>query len=186
MKLQYAAFPLLGALSLVAGCSGSSGLPTARTTPRPLTATAVPTPSATSKAPAVLPKRTPTPAPSTVYVTPQPNRTVYVLPTPAPTTYLAPNTDGDQSNGLGGFNVYPINSEGSLVNVRMNPSAVSGVVGTLSQDQYVHIVCTQYGDAVTGPWGTTTLWDSIDSPYTGYVSDEWVNTSTGAPVVGTC
>jgi len=70
--------------------------------------------------------------------------------------------------------------------VLINPSTSSGVVGWLSQDQFVEITCTQYGDPVTGPFGTTTLWDHINSPFDGYVSDEWVNTSSGRPVVGSC
>ena len=113
---------------------------------------------------------------------PQPSATVYVVPAPAPVRqYPVPPAPGtDYSPG------YPINSEGSLVNVRVNPSTVSGVVGTLMQDQYVHIACTQYGDAVNGPFGTTSLWDYIDAPFSGYVSDQWVNTSTGRPVVGSC
>ncbi len=140
-----------------------------------------------SKAP-VAPKAThpaPTAAPSTVYVQPQPAHTVYVVPAPAPSTVIVtvPNTG---IGGMDGANVYPINSEGALVNVRVNPSVVSAVIGTLYQDQYVDIACTQYGDPVTGPWGTTTLWDRIDSPYYGYVSDMFVNTSSGRPVVGSC
>lgn len=126
----------------------------------------------------------PQPAPATmtlpaaqppVLVQPAPQRTYYVSPPPAPGT-----------DYVSGYNYYPINSEGSVINVRVNPSTASGVVATLGQDQYVQITCTQRGDAVTGPFGTTTLWDRIDSPAYGYVSDEWVNTSSGAPVVGSC
>ena len=120
-------------------------------------------------------ERTPLPAPTrTVYIPPK----VIVQQPPV----VIPAPQGPQS----GIDNYPINSEGSVINVRTNPSTVSGVVGQVVQDQYVPIDCTQSGDSVTGPWGTTTLWDHITSPYTGYVSDMWVNTASGHPVVGSC
>ncbi len=176
----------------VAGCS--SGANTA--TPAAAVATATPTPASTSAAPAPKPKAT-TPAPAkTVYVTPAPEKTVYVVPAPAPapatTVYVAPPPQpGTDSCGYVvqcgvGTNSYPINSNGAIINVRSGPSTYSAIIGTVSQNQYVHLTCTTYGDAVSGPFGTTSLWDHIDSPFYGYVSDQWVNTSTGAPVVGSC
>lgn len=135
---------------------------------------------------------TPSPGPTTVYVVPSPaaspSPTLAAQPTtvpvPVPAPYYVPQYPAAPAPGVG--NWYPINSEGSVINVRVNPSTLSGVIGTVTQDSYVHIQCTQYGDAVAGPFGTTTLWDYIDSPYSGYVSDEWVNTASGAPVVGSC
>ena len=58
---------------------------------------------------------------------------------------LAQQARGPQS----GANNYPVNSEGSVINVRANPSTASGVIGQVVQDQYVHIDCTQSGDSVT-------------------------------------
>jgi hypothetical protein len=166
MKLRYVAVPVLLAALSLAGCA---------TTNTPIT------PAATVAAATALP-------------TPAPAKTVYVVPSPLPTTQpptivvVPPQTvvvqPAGHAPGIG--NWYPINSEGSLINVRVNPNTVSGILGAVTQDQYVHIVCTQYGDAVTGPWGTTTLWDYIDYPYYGYVSDMWVNTASGQPVVGSC
>ena len=124
----------------------------------------------------------PTAGPTTVYVVPSPTQQPTTVATQPP-VYVVPAPIG-HAPGIG--NWYPINSEGAVINVRVNPSTLSGVIGTVTQDSYLHIQCTQYGDAVTGPWGTTALWDYIDSPYNGYVSDEWVNTASGAPVVGSC
>ncbi len=181
MKLRYIALASLAVIA-VASCARpantATAVPQAAPSVAAATASAAASPVATPS-----PQPTPTVAPSTVYVQPAPTPTVYVQPAP-PTYYVVPPQAAQ--GPMDGPNVYPINSEGSLVNVRINPSTVSAVVGMLAQDQYVHIACTQYGDAVTGPWGTTALWDFIDSPYHGYVSDMWVNTATGRPVVGSC
>jgi len=177
----------LGAAVTVAGCGSqpvarsaaqSSAPAAAATTPQPQKTVYVQQqPPATVTVPAAPPPATVTvPAAPPPVVIQQAPRTVIVSPAPVP---------GTDNIGNGG-NYYTINSQGSVINVRVNPSTVSGVVGSLVQDQYVHITCTQRGDAVSGPFGTTTLWDRIDSPSYGYVSDEWVNTSSGAPVVGSC
>jgi hypothetical protein len=173
MKLRYAAIPIAAVALAATGCASNNA-------PLPLTPAA--NVSRVPQSPAA-------PAPvKTVYVVPQQQQAprVYVVPqapvrTAAP---VQPAPGGQAGPGIG--NSYPINSEGSLINVRANPSTASVIVGTVSQDEYVTIDCTQYGDAVTGPWGTTSLWDHIEFPYNGYVSDEWVNTSSGAPVVGSC
>jgi hypothetical protein len=101
---------------------------------------------------------------------PAPAQTVYVVPAPARTVYVPPAPNSG-AGGLDG-NLYPINSQGSIINVRVAPTTASAIVGTVVQDQYIHIACTTYGEPVVGPWGTTTLWDYIDSPYYGYISDE--------------
>ena len=123
------------------------------------------------------------PQPPTVVIQQAPQ--VVTVPAPAPVTIVQAPAPAVQA-GPGVGNSYPINSEGSLINVRVNPSTVSQIIGQVGQDQYVTIDCTQYGDAVTGPWGTTTLWDHISAPYNGYVSDMWVNTASGKPVVSAC
>ncbi|HEX4431125.1 MAG TPA: hypothetical protein VHZ96_17780 [Frankiaceae bacterium] len=169
MKHKRVVIPAFAVAISATGCAVSN----------PPAATALAPAAAVATAPATAaPVATPSPA-KTVYV--EPPRRIYVVPQPVQTTTIQALGAGP---GIG--NSYPINSEGSLINVRVNPSTSSSIVGEVSQDEYVSIDCTQYGDAVTGPWGTTALWDHIDYPYNGYVSDMWVNTASGKPVVGSC
>jgi hypothetical protein len=164
------------AAATVVGCGSQSAARPAAQSSAPAAAVTTPQPQKTVYVQQPPPATVTVPAAQPPVIIQQAPRTVIVSPAPVP---------GTDSVGDGG-NFYPINSRGSVINVRVNPSTASGIVGTLVQDQYVQITCTQRGDAVSGPFGTTTLWDRIDSPIYGYVSDEWVNTSTGAPVVGSC
>jgi hypothetical protein len=171
MTLSYRTIPLVAVIALAAAGCAQAAAPT----PQPIT-------------PAAVVVSDPAPA-KTVYVQAQPPTVVIqqaprvvTIPAPAPVTIVqAPRQAGP---GVG--NSYPINSQGSLINVRVNPSKTSGLIGQVAQDDYVTVDCTQYGESVTGPWGTTTLWDHISAPYSGYVSDMWVNTASGKPVVGSC
>ena len=174
----------------VLALSACGGTDSATSTPARAAATPSPATSPSKDTAAAPVAKSATPAPAvTVFVTPtpEPPKTIVVVPAPAPATtvYVAPAPNSGVG-GIDGPNLYPINSQGSVINVRTASSTQSTIVGTVVQDQYVHIVCTSYGEAVSGPWGTTGLWDRIDSPYYGYISDEWLNTATGAPVVGSC
>jgi hypothetical protein len=51
----------------------------------------------------------------------------------------------------------------------------------------VTIECTVQGEAVQDSFGVTiTLWDRISRPFTGYVSDVFVDTGGTAPTAPTC
>ncbi|HEY9104197.1 peptidoglycan DD-metalloendopeptidase family protein [Chitinimonas sp.] len=73
---------------------------------------------------------------------------------------------------------------GESVNVRSNPSLQASIVTTLRNGTAVRIVCHAYGDAVNGNWGSTTLWDRLDSG--GWVSDGLLDTGSNQPVVPAC
>lgn len=79
----------------------------------------------------------------------------------------------------------------STLNVRPGPALhelQEPVEYTLSYGTPVTIYCTITSDPVTGPYGTTRIWDMI-APSEGhgdFVSDAWVYTGTNQPVAGTC
>jgi hypothetical protein len=50
----------------------------------------------------------------------------------------------------------------------------------------VDIACTQYGDPVTGPWGTTTLWDRIDSEQLSIPVDRAFHAAMSTDVSAAC
>lgn len=56
-------------------------------------------------------------------------------------------------------------------------------VGSLSPGTLVQISCTSYAGAITGPFGTSTLWDFVG---TGYVPDPYLYTGTNLPVAPNC
>lgn len=73
------------------------------------------------------------------------------------------------------------------LNLRTGPSASYALIGCIPVNTYISIDCTINGSAVTGPYGTTTLWDhTAYAGKSGYVSDAWVYTGTANPVAGTC
>ena len=77
-----------------------------------------------------------------------------------------------------------INSGGGNVNLRAGPGTNYAIVGSLPQGAAVSIDCVGTGTAVTGPFGTTTLWDEIGSGH--WVTDAFVNTGTSAPIAMPC
>jgi hypothetical protein len=76
------------------------------------------------------------------------------------------------------------------VNGAHGPISGGNVVATIPNKSTVYIDCYWYDSGVTGPWGTTRVWDAIEgyrtpngthhdlSGYTGeiFVSDAWVDT----------
>jgi flagellar protein FlgJ len=65
------------------------------------------------------------------------------------------------------------------VNVRSGASVASPSVGSLSGGQRVSIICRQAGGTVSGPGGTTDLWDRIGDGR--YVSHSYITSMTGVP-----
>ncbi|MCP3822349.1 SH3 domain-containing protein [Streptomyces sp. A3M-1-3] len=67
-------------------------------------------------------------------------------------------------------------STGQRVNVRSGPGTSCRLVRTLRTGATVRINCQMPGETITGPYGTTNLWDNIANGQ--YVSDAYVNTGS--------
>jgi surface antigen len=73
------------------------------------------------------------------------------------------------------------------LNFRSAASGTSTLVNCIPVNVTIAIDCTANGTAVTGPYGTTTLWDhTVYNGQAGYVSDAWVYTGSANAVAGTC
>nr|WP_245245215.1 peptidase [Streptomyces palmae] len=78
---------------------------------------------------------------------------------------------------------YPV-APGCRLNVRRGPSTTSPLVRVLAYDVRVQIRCQLYGETVTGPYGTTRIWDNIGPGE--YVSDAYVKTGSDGFVAVRC
>ncbi|MFI7318351.1 SH3 domain-containing protein [Streptomyces venezuelae] len=76
---------------------------------------------------------------------------------------------------------YPIVAD---VNVRSGPGTSYRKVGRLSAGSRVTIACQKPGETVTGPTGTSKIWDRIGSGR--YVSDTYVRTGSSGYVAPRC
>ncbi|AKZ57263.1 hypothetical protein SAM23877_4218 [Streptomyces ambofaciens ATCC 23877] len=77
---------------------------------------------------------------------------------------------------------YPV-APGHRLNVRSGPGTGYSVVRTLSEGAWVQINCQTPGTRVTGPYGTSNIWDNIGG---GYVSDAYVRTGSDGYVAPRC
>jgi uncharacterized protein YraI len=78
---------------------------------------------------------------------------------------------------------YPI-APGVRLNVRSGPGTKYTIVRVLLEDSSVPIFCQAPGTTVTGPYGTSKMWDNIDSGE--YVSDTHVKTGSDGYVSSRC
>ncbi|MEU1182231.1 SH3 domain-containing protein [Streptomyces sp. NPDC005820] len=78
---------------------------------------------------------------------------------------------------------YPI-APGVRLNVRSGPGTGYGVVRVLAEGSKVPIYCQTPGTTVTGPYGTSNIWDNIASGE--YVSDSYVHTGSDGYVASRC
>ncbi|KNB52035.1 SH3 domain-containing protein [Streptomyces caatingaensis] len=90
------------------------------------------------------------------------------------------NEETLQAAGLASYAIAP----GYQVNVRSGPGTDSPVVRVLPRGSRVQIRCQTRGETVTGPCGTTNIWDNIGPGQ--YVSDSYVKTGSGGFVTGSC
>lgn len=88
---------------------------------------------------------------------------------------------------------YPLYSNGISVNVFDAPSSTAIPQRQLEDGTYVHLVCSSQGSPVLGPTdiygasvGTSTSWNWIDSPVTGWVSDAFVDSASATAVAPRC
>ncbi|WP_460068305.1 SH3 domain-containing protein [Streptomyces sp. YKOK-I1] len=78
---------------------------------------------------------------------------------------------------------YPI-APGVRLNVRSGPGTGYSVVRVLAEGSKVPIYCQTPGTTVTGPYGTSNIWDNIASGE--YVSDSYVHTGSDGYVASRC
>lgn len=69
-------------------------------------------------------------------------------------------------------------------NLRSGPGTSYSVVGSVGSGVRVNIVCQKAGTSHTGPWGTTSLWDKLDSGK--WISDAFVYTGSNGTVAPRC
>ncbi|MEV0324235.1 SH3 domain-containing protein [Streptomyces sp. NPDC050658] len=76
---------------------------------------------------------------------------------------------------------YPVAAD---VNVRSGPSTSYPKVGRLEGGSRVTLYCQRPGETVTGPTGTSSIWDRIGSGR--YISDTYVRTGSDGYVAPRC
>ncbi|MFF4059052.1 SH3 domain-containing protein [Streptomyces sp. NPDC001668] len=70
------------------------------------------------------------------------------------------------------------------LNVRSGPGTSYGIIRVLPEGAKVPIYCQTPGTSVTGPYGTSNIWDNISNGE--YVSDAYVNTGSDGYVADRC
>lgn len=90
---------------------------------------------------------------------------------------------GAASQAPAATQTYPI-APGYTVNVRSGPSTAYSIVRVLSEGSRVPIYCQTPGQSVSGPYGTSNIWDNIASGQ--YVSDAYVNTGSDGYIAARC
>ncbi|MDN0197984.1 SH3 domain-containing protein [Streptomyces sp. S.PNR 29] len=73
---------------------------------------------------------------------------------------------------------------GVRLNVRSGPGTGYPIVKVLPEGAQVAIYCQSPGTTVTGPYGTTNIWDNIASGQ--FVSDAYVNTGSDGYIRPRC
>ncbi|MFC6064624.1 SH3 domain-containing protein [Streptomyces ochraceiscleroticus] len=81
------------------------------------------------------------------------------------------------------YRSYPV-APGYRLNVRSGPSTSAAVVRTLQAGSSVPIRCQRHGERVSGPYGSSDIWDCIGSGE--YVSDAYVQTGSDGFVAQRC
>jgi uncharacterized protein YraI len=78
---------------------------------------------------------------------------------------------------------YPV-APGVRLNVRSGPGTSYNIVRVLAEGAQVPIFCQTPGTTVTGPYGTSNIWDNIDNGE--YVSDAYVQTGSDGYIAPRC
>ncbi|MGW8665944.1 hypothetical protein [Streptomyces niveus] len=78
---------------------------------------------------------------------------------------------------------YPV-APGYRVNVRSGPGTNYNVVRTLQYNATVLINCQKAGQSVSGPYGTSKIWDNIANGE--FISDAYVKTGSDGYVAPRC
>lgn len=77
-----------------------------------------------------------------------------------------------------------VDTAGADLTVRAGASTSTAAIGSLPDGATVRIVCQTRGESVTGTFGTSTLWDKIDTG--GFIADAFVATGSDGQVAPTC
>ncbi|KUM67291.1 SH3 domain-containing protein [Streptomyces griseorubiginosus] len=73
---------------------------------------------------------------------------------------------------------------GVRLNVRSGPGTGYGVVRVLPEGSKVPIYCQTPGTSVSGPYGTSNIWDNVSNGQ--YVSDAYILTGSDGYVADRC
>ncbi|AEN10678.1 MULTISPECIES: hypothetical protein [unclassified Streptomyces] len=79
--------------------------------------------------------------------------------------------------------VYPV-APGYRVNVRRGPGTQYGIVRTLPAGSSVPVYCQKPGERVSGPYGTSSIWNNIASGE--FVSDTYIRTGSDGYIAPRC
>lgn len=94
-----------------------------------------------------------------------------------------PDAAGEVTTLAASAVVYPI-APGYRVNVRRGPGTQYGIVRTLPYGMSVPVYCQKPGERVSGPYGTSNLWDNIANGQ--FVSDAYVKTGSDGYIAPRC
>ncbi|MGW0185058.1 SH3 domain-containing protein [Streptomyces sp. NPDC003362] len=73
---------------------------------------------------------------------------------------------------------------GVRLNVRRGPGTNYDIVRVLAEGARVPIYCQRPGETISGPYGTSSIWDNISNGE--YVADAFVNTGSDGYVASRC
>lgn len=99
---------------------------------------------------------------------------------------MSVESDSSQVQSLAsgsGFPTFPV-APGYRVNVRSGPGTNYSVTRVLPLGASVGIRCQCQGTTVTGPYGTTSIWDNIANGE--FISDAYVKTGSDGYVTSRC
>ncbi|WP_432146962.1 peptidase [Streptomyces sp. bgisy084] len=91
--------------------------------------------------------------------------------------------DGQALAAAAGGLVFPI-APGHRVKVRQGPGTDTPVVRRLAEGARIKIRCQTHGEKVSGPYGTSDIWDNIAPGE--YISDTYVRTGSSGMVAQAC
>ncbi|BET48533.1 MULTISPECIES: SH3 domain-containing protein [Streptomyces] len=92
-------------------------------------------------------------------------------------------TGGEAVVAAAALRSYPV-APGYRLNVRSGPGTNYSVVRVLAEGSRVTINCQRTGERVSGPYGTSSIWDNIGSGQ--YVSDTYILTGSDGYVAPRC
>ncbi|MEU7414951.1 SH3 domain-containing protein [Streptomyces sp. NPDC042638] len=101
----------------------------------------------------------------------------------ADSTDSADGADGVTTLAAAAVRTYAV-APGVRLNVRSGPGTGYNLVRVLPEGVRVPIYCQTSGTTVSGPYGTTNIWDLIDNGE--YVSDAFVHTGSDGYVAARC
>ena len=140
----------------------------------------------------------PAPAPPAPPVTPSTTTTTTTSPPPAPapttssTTTTVTSTTTVSATTSSTTTAPPsyrmgIASAQPCLNFHSGVGGAAPLIGCIPYGTAIPIMCTAQGNAVTGPWGTESVWDYTNwSGQDGWVSDAWVYTGVEGAVAPAC